>query len=118
MSLVLQRLIDAHSFLPASSSRLPRNGPRMGFYSWSRTLASLWTRMDGQTGFVQVMSVDDRLLQGQGEIGDPITHVLNLDVILTVIHGARPPRPSRDFGQPGSVPARCVLCCARGGHPC
>ena len=50
--------------------------------------------MDGQTGLVQVMSVDDRLLQGQGEIGDPITHVLNLDVILTVIHGAGPPRPS------------------------
>ena len=50
--------------------------PRVGFYSWSRTLVSLWGHMDGRTGLVQLMTVNDRLLQGQGEIWDLITYVL------------------------------------------
>ena len=58
--------------------------PRVIFYSWSRTFPGLWAHMDGRTGLVRLMTVNDRSLQGQGEIWDLITYDLPdlLQVIL------------------------------------
>ena len=65
------------SFLRSCQPESPfAEWPGVGFYSWSRTLVGLWAHMDGRTGLVQLMTVNDRLLQGQGEIWDLITYVL------------------------------------------